>query len=97
MVFGQSRHRGQDVINDLSSTGAIKAYLSVAEPVIQLFASDKAAGPYAQESVAALDAGSKTITVPINGQSRFYRLKAPSALTITSIVVQGQNVVLKYK
>ena len=85
------------LINDSLASGAIKAYAAVAEPVLQLFSSDKAAGPYVLESGAVMDAGNKTITVPVNGQIRFYRLKAPLSLTISSGSVQGQNLILRYQ
>ena len=62
-----------------------------------LQSSTSASGPYADETVSILDGTSKTITVPLPGGSRFYRLSACASLRITSMRVQGVNLVLNYQ
>jgi len=38
-----------------------------------------------------------TVTVPISGAKRFYRLNAPRSSTITGITKSGSNVVITYQ
>ena len=45
---------------------------------------------------ASVDAVAQTITVPVSGNTRFYRIRSDTALTITSVRVSGGNAVLKY-
>jgi hypothetical protein len=57
----------------------------------------KAAGPYSADLSALIDPGAKTVTVARSGNARFYRLRSSTGLTITSIAVQGNNVLLTYQ
>jgi hypothetical protein len=52
--------------------------------------------PYTDTSGQSLDLAAKTITVPLSGSSQFYRIRSTTALTITSIIVAGGNVVITY-
>lgn len=56
-----------------------------------------AAGPYADETNAIVDESTRTITVALPAGSRFYRLRACSALTVASIKVQDGSLVLTYQ
>ena len=86
------------LINDRNSAQAIKAYVSVAAPKLQVASAAQVAGPYAVETAATIDSAAGTVTIPINGQVRFYRLVFPgtTASKITRIVVLGQSVVIGY-
>jgi hypothetical protein len=57
------------------------------------------AGQFAEEFAATIDTANRTITVGTSGDSRFYRIRsgAPPALTITSISINGANVVIGYQ
>ena len=54
-------------------------------------------GTYTNDLSGVIDTGTKTVTVPKAGSTRFYRLSAPSATSITNITLSGGNVVLKYQ
>ena len=64
---------------------------------IQLLSSATVNGPYAMENSVTIDTTAKTVTVAKSTSTRFYRLSAPSALTITKIISSGGNVVLTYQ
>jgi len=53
-------------------------------------------GPFTDASGQSLDLETRTITVPMSGSTRFYRLRAGIALTIESITISGGNVVITY-
>lgn len=76
---------------------AINYLLFVPAPTtVHLFSSATVDGPYTEETAAIVDAGSRTITVPASGATRFYRLSSPTALTISNLSVSGGIVTLKY-
>ena len=54
------------------------------------------AGSYADAIGQTLDLGTKTITVPLSGNTQFYRIRSATALTITSISISAGNVVITY-
>jgi hypothetical protein len=54
-------------------------------------------GTYGDEAAASVDDVAQTITVSLSARSRFYRLRACGPLTISSIQVQGGNLVLGYQ
>ena len=64
-----------------------------------LESSPEVAGTFIDEAAATIDTATRTITVALNGNTRFYRIRsgAPLALTITSITVSGANVVINYQ
>jgi len=53
-------------------------------------------GPYTDAAGQTLSLATKTITVPLSGGTQFYRIRAGTALTITSITISGGNVVITY-
>jgi hypothetical protein len=86
------------LINDPGATSAVKAFTSVSAPSIVLeSAAALVAGGFATEGGAIIDTGNKTITVARSGNQRFYRLRGPTALLITTIQISGNNVVLTYQ
>jgi hypothetical protein len=54
-------------------------------------------GPYTFDPAAVVDPAINTITVPQSGSVRFYRVHAPTAVTITGISLGGGNVVITYQ
>ncbi len=53
-------------------------------------------GPYLDAIGQSLDLGTETITVPLSGNTRFYRIRSGTMLTITRISISGGNVVITY-
>ena len=53
-------------------------------------------GPYTDAAGQSLNLATKTITVPLSGSTQFYRIRAGTALTLTSITIQGGNAVITY-
>ncbi len=53
-------------------------------------------GPYATAAGQSIDLPTKTITVPRSGNMEFYRLSAPSALTILRVTISGDAVAMLY-
>jgi hypothetical protein len=51
-------------------------------------------GTYTEETSATINTGNNTIIVPITGSTRFYRVSAPTAVTIKSISVAGTTATL---
>ena len=74
------------------STGARESI----RPIL-LESSATASGPYTADLSAAINPGAKTVSVARSGNARFYRLRSSTALTISSIAVQGSNVLLSYQ
>ena len=66
------------------------------EPAVKLFASATVNGPYAEEPGATVDEGTKTIAAPITGSARFYKIQAGTAVTISSFLITGDVVTIKY-
>ncbi len=86
------------LINDATSPRAIKAYVEVAaEPEIKLQSTARLGEPFADDDTAVINTGAKTITVPISGPARFYRLRAGQAHRIKTVQLQGANLVLSYE
>jgi hypothetical protein len=52
-------------------------------------------GPYTDDAGQSVDLATKTITVPLSG-NRFYRIRADTAHTITSITIADGAVVISY-
>jgi len=97
-LFSVDRSTGvMTLINDLNATGAVKAFTSLAAANIVLESvASLATSSFAAETGAVVDSNAKTVTVPLSGSQRFYRLQSVSALTIDSIQVSGANIVLRY-
>ena len=88
----------RSLINDAEVQGAIKAYLDVVPaPAVKVQSSTTVAGGYADDAAAVIDTNAKRITLPLSGGTRFYRLVGASALTITSVQVQGANLIMTYQ
>jgi hypothetical protein len=86
------------LINDPSAPAAVKAYVGVEETVaVVLQATASLTAAFADETTATIDPVAKRVTVPMTGTTRFYRLLGPAELTITSMGVEGANVVLTYE
>lgn len=69
---------------------------AAAEPPV-LQTSVAVGGPYADDLGATVDAASKTITVPLPGGSRFYRLRGVEAVTILLVQAQSGHLVFRYQ
>jgi hypothetical protein len=70
--------------------------------VVSLESAAAADGPYAQDTSAGIEVYPQRITVPTNGDARFYRVHwtgraAGFKTSITSIALSGNNVVLTYQ
>jgi hypothetical protein len=74
-------------------------FVPVAVPEIALLSSPDVAGAFTADNAATIDASSRTITVPLNGNVRFYRLRSASApaLAIRNVRVVGASVVMNYQ
>jgi len=66
-------------------------------PALLLESAAQVTGPYTLETNAIPDLGNRRITVPANGNTRFYRLRWDHAATIKSVSLSGANVVLTYQ
>jgi hypothetical protein len=89
----------EPLVNDPGDpAGVVKAYFT-GYPVRCLSAAT-VTGPYAYEATAALSGvtlTSGTVTIPMSGAARFYRLEGPRATTILSAVRSGSNLLLTYQ
>ena len=63
---------------------------------VEVFASSTVDGTYTREAAAVVDTATRTITVPVPNGTRFYRLRAPTALTITSAEIENTSLILSY-
>lgn len=63
----------------------------------KLYSSATVNGSYLEETGAVVNTTSKTITVPLSGATRFYRIAFTSQLTISGLTLSGSNVVLTYQ
>jgi hypothetical protein len=83
----------------LSQTAVTLDANTVTIPSGATFALQSAAvanGPYTDAAGQSVNLATKTITVPLSGNMRFYRISAYTAFTITSVTVSGGNVVITY-
>jgi hypothetical protein len=64
---------------------------------VRLESASVVTGPYTDAAGQLANLPAKTITVPKTGSMRFYRIRASTALTATSITVSGNNVVITYR
>jgi len=53
-------------------------------------------GPYTDDGTATVNVSTRTITVPISGGAKFFRLNAMVPLKITNISVSGGNVIMTF-
>ena len=95
--FSVDRVTGErTLINDLNSAAVVKAYAELAAPAVVLQSSATLTG-FADEPAGIVDTNAKTITLIAPGSTQFYRVVAPTALHIKSILTQGNKIVLSYE
>ena len=63
---------------------------------VTLVSAATATGSFTEAAGQSVNLETKTITVPMSGNMRFYRIMAGMAFTITSITVSGGHVVITY-
>ncbi len=86
------------LINDPATAKALKAFVDVAaEPELKLQSTARLGEPFTDDNTAVINTGARTITVPVSGPTRFYRLSGGQAYRITSVQLQGANLVLGYE
>ena len=74
---------------------AVTAPSAINNP-ITLVSATTAAGLYTAAAGQSVDLATKTITVPVSGNMRFYRVIANTMVTITKITVLGGQVAITY-
>ena len=86
------------LLNDAAAAGSIKAWsaVDIVAPSITLESAAKVNGPYTPVT-ATLNLASKTATLPLTGESQFFRLKGASPLKFKGTAIQGANVVLSWQ
>jgi len=86
------------LINDPASSKAIKAYRSVAaEPELVVQSTPRIGTAFADDATAVINTGAKTITAPMSGEARFFRLRGGQAYTLKNPRIQGANLVMEYQ
>lgn len=70
-------------------------YILLVQAPVQVFSSQAASGSYAQETGAVVNVANRTVTLPISGSARFYRLSSTVPVSTKSIAVSGTTVTLK--
>ena len=75
------------------------AFVVVAVIFLALLSSADLAGTFTADNSAIIDTSSRTITIPLNGNARFYRLRtvAAPALAIRNVRIIGANVMMDYQ
>lgn len=71
-------------------------YLLLVPAQVTLQSAAAVSGPYADAPTAVINAGTRTITLPAAGSSRFYRLRAIVPVKIAGISVAGGTVTIGY-
>ncbi|PYJ05162.1 MAG: hypothetical protein DME25_08905 [Verrucomicrobia bacterium] len=66
-------------------------------PALLVESAAKVSGPYSVEPNASVEPGTRQITLPRSGGTRFYRLRWDHAVRIASIALAGGNVALTYQ
>ena len=66
-------------------------------PSVLLVSAAAATGPYTDATGQALNLATKTIMAPMSGSTQFFRIRAGTALAITSITISGDTVVIAWK
>jgi hypothetical protein len=74
----------------------IKAFQAVDVASVVLESSTSVTGPFVEVGGASIDTEARLITVAVDGDARYYRLNGVSALRISSINLQGSEVVMEY-
>ncbi|MGZ8940499.1 MAG: hypothetical protein ACXW32_14940, partial [Limisphaerales bacterium] len=63
---------------------------------VTLVSSTQVAGVYTRAAGQSLNLSNRTFTVPVLGNTVFYQVSAPTAVTISGIAVAGGNAVINY-
>jgi hypothetical protein len=71
-------------------------YIMLVQTPVSVYSSATINGTYAPEGSASVNYAVHTITVPVSGGTRFYRLNASAPLAIKGISVAGSNVILTF-
>ncbi|MGO8697738.1 MAG: hypothetical protein ACLQVY_08485 [Limisphaerales bacterium] len=71
-------------------------YLLLVPAQVTVQSSPVVAGPYADDSTAAVNVHTRTVTIPATGVSKFYRLAAIAPVNIASISLTGGTVTITY-
>jgi hypothetical protein len=74
----------------------VRNYLLLVPAQVTVQSSVLVTGPYVNDGTATVNVGTRTITMPTAGATRFYRLEAVVPVKITRISVAGSTVTLKY-
>jgi hypothetical protein len=69
---------------------------TVTAPPAVLQSAAVVSGPYLDATGQLVNLVAQTITVSLSGSAQFYRIRAGTALTITSIAISGGNVIIAY-
>jgi hypothetical protein len=83
---------------DFSSTryGLSLAYLAFV-PALVVESAASVTGPYTLDSSAAVEPGTRQITIPQNGGARFYRLRWDHSVSVTSINFANGKILMTYQ
>jgi hypothetical protein len=86
------------LINDLSTPGAIKAFVSVpAAPMLEVLSAPRIGAPFVPATSALVNSSARTITVPISGEAAFFLVRSGGlAVTLTGARVAGTDLVISY-
>jgi hypothetical protein len=90
---------GERLLINGTSAQAIKAWTefdAVAEEFV-LESSATVAGGYAVDATAVVNSAARTVTVPLSGGPRFFRLRAGSAVTLANPRIQGANLTFTWQ
>ena len=63
---------------------------------VRLVSAPMVTGPYTDAAGQSVNLATKTVTVPKSGSIQFYRIRSNTALTITSITISGDAVVITH-
>jgi len=66
-------------------------------PALVVESAAQVTGPYTIEVNASVEPGTRRITIPMNGSSRYYRLGWDHSVTIASVTLSGGNILLTYR
>lgn len=74
----------------------VRNYLLLVPAQVSVQSSGVASGGFTDDATATVNAGTRTITLPVAGPARFYRLRAILPVKIASLSVTGGTVTIKY-
>jgi hypothetical protein len=70
-------------------------YLMLVQVPVRVLSSGSVSGPYLEEAGATVNVANRTITLPVSGSARFYRVAASVPISPKAIVVSSGTVTLK--